>query len=219
MSCRIIKDIAFYKYSLSFNLSFMENTMRILLIILIFLNISCICQPSFESIKATWSKKWTDWKIRLDGQTCSMKSVWSNDWREWKVNLVGDTATIKSIWSKDWRSWKYLYDTKRITIKAVWSNSWRDWKVSDETGNTLTVRAVWNGKWTDWKIRGDNGDIQIKAVWNGKWTDWRINDNMVENIHLKMAAIFPCIITSSIIAHLDTSKKKKKGKRFDKLLL
>ncbi len=165
----------------------------------------------FIGMATKWSgdDAWKEWVVNFNRGGGWLKTKWSGSdaWKEWIVSVPGSNGTVKTKWSGSdaWKEWIYSGNSGSISIKTKWSGSdamW-EWVISGSSG-TLNAKTVWSGsdRWKEWVITGPKGTIKVQTKWSGDdaWKEWTISDGMPEeDIDLKMAAIFPCIMAGAVI--------------------
>lgn len=167
--------------------------------------------PLFTHFVTKWSGNdaWTEWVVNFNRNSGSLKCKWSGSdaWKEWTFSIPGSNGTIKTKWSGNdaWNEWTYNGNSGTINIKTKWSgnDALYEWVISGSKG-TLNAKTVWSGndRWKEWIITGPKGNIKVKTKWSGDdaWKEWTITDNMPEeDIDLKFAAIFPCLMAGAVL--------------------
>ena len=150
-----------------------------------------------KGINARWGNRLDEWTLSVGEEKGVLKSKWSNKWTEWTFSLPQGKGEMAARWGNKWTEWKYSADGVAISVETRFSNKLDQWVVSDDKGNKIVVEARFSNKWTDWKIKGPKGIIKISTRWSNKISEWVIEDYMPgESVHLKMAAIFPCLMVA-----------------------
>ena len=136
-------------------------------------------------IRTTFSKSYDDWSINLSKGNGRLETTFSS-YDSWSVNIAGKSGSIRTTFSS-FDSWSY----GNIRIRTTFS-SYDDWTIS-YNGKILRASTTFSG-YDRWDIRGDKGSMVVNNTFSS-YDDFTITDNMKnEDIELKMAAVFACLI-------------------------
>ena len=176
----------------------------------------------FYSIETRFNGEdaWKEWTVKYEGNYFTLQTMFSGDdaWKHWKTDLLYSIGDIQTVYSgKDaWQRWQFDIAGTKGNIYTVYSdkNAWKDWQIYSG-GTTLRATTVYSSgddAWREWNISGPEGYMRVYTLYscdNG-WTEWRIEDDMLnEKPQIKMAAIFPCIVSSFLLNNLNLISNKK----------
>ena len=152
-----------------------------------------------ESVKVRGDSSWQEWTIAFSGGEARLKATWRGKIKEWTLSFSMGEGRIEQVWPDRLSVWRYRIGNDKIDIKSANLTGWDKWSVTNMKGTTLFVKAPKAGDWENWEITGPLGKMKFSSRWKYDWKEWDIKDKMKgEDLHLKIAAIFPCILTKPI---------------------
>ena len=123
--------------------------------------------------------------IAQESKFTEINTTFSGDdaWKDWNIRMSGEYGSMSTTFSGD--------------------DAWNNWDMDlPNIDGSISTTFSGDDAWKSWNFDFGESDGSMSTVFSGDdaWKDWRISDNMPsEDVALKMAAIFVCVFSGSIL--------------------